>query len=42
MASNITGPFLTVYLIEQRGYTLSTVMLLSITSQLSTALTLYL
>ncbi len=42
VASNITGPFLTVYLIEQRGYTLTTVTLLSITSQLATALTLYL
>ena len=42
VASNITGPFLTVYLIEQRGYTLSTVTLLSITSQLANALTLYL
>lgn len=42
VASNIAGPFLTVYLIEQRGYTLTTVTLLSITSQLATALTLYL
>ena len=42
VASNITGPFLTVYLIEQRGYSLSTVTLLSITSQLANALTLYL
>lgn len=42
VAANITGPFLTVYLIEQRGYSLSTVTLQSITSQLATALTLYL
>ena len=42
VASNITGPFLTVYLIEQRGYSISTVTLLSITSQLASALTLYL
>ncbi len=42
VASNVTGPFLTVYLIEQRGYSISTVTLLSITSQLANALTLYL
>lgn len=41
VAANLTGPFLTVYLIEQRGYALGTVTLLSITSQLANALTLY-
>jgi MFS family permease len=42
VASNIAAPFLTVYLIEQRGYPVGTVTSLWVTSQLANALTLYL
>lgn len=42
IASNLTAPFLTVYLIEQRGYAVATVTSLWVTSQVSNALTLYL
>ena len=42
IASNLTAPFLTVYLIEQRGYSLGAVTSLWVTSQVSNALTLYL
>lgn len=42
VASNLTGPFVTVYLIEQRGYSLGTVTGLWVASQLANATTLYL
>lgn len=42
IASNLTAPFLTVYLIEQRGYAIGTVTSLWVTSQVCNALTLYL
>lgn len=42
VASNLAAPFLTMYLIEQRGYALGTVTSLWVTSQLANALTLYL
>ena len=42
IASNLTAPFLTVYLIEQRGYSVGTVTSLWVTSQVCNALTLYL
>lgn len=42
VASNLAAPFLTVYLIRQLGYSLSTVTSLWVTSQLTNALTLYL
>lgn len=41
IAANLAGPFLTVYLIEQRGYAVTTVTTLWVTSQLANALTLY-
>jgi MFS family permease len=42
IASNLSAPFLTVYLMEQRGYTVSTVTSLWVTSQVANAFTLYL
>ncbi|AEG93725.1 Candidate transporter [Ramlibacter tataouinensis TTB310] len=42
IASNLAAPFLTVYLMEQRGYAVATVTSLWVTSQLANALTLYL
>jgi MFS family permease len=42
IASNLAAPFLTMYLLEQRGYAVGTVTSLWVTSQLSNALTLYL
>jgi MFS family permease len=42
LASNLAAPFLTVYLIRQLGYGLSTVTMLWVTSQLANALTLLL
>ena len=42
VASNLAAPFLTVYLMEQRGYPLATVTALWVTSQLASAFTLYL
>jgi MFS family permease len=42
LASNMAAPFLTVYLIQQLGYGLSTVTTLWVTSQTANALTLYL
>ncbi|MDB5966085.1 MAG: hypothetical protein JWQ72_2585 [Polaromonas sp.] len=42
LASNLSAPFLTVYLIQQLGYGLSTVTALWVTSQLSNATALYL
>ncbi|TFY98344.1 MFS transporter [Ramlibacter humi] len=42
VASNLTGPFLTVYLIEQRGYAVGTVTGLWVASQVANAMTLYL
>jgi MFS family permease len=42
VASNLAAPFLTVYLIQQLGYGLSTVTSLWVTSQVANALTLYL
>jgi len=42
IASNLAAPFLTVYLMEQRGYSLGTVTSLWVTSQLANAFTLYL
>lgn len=42
IASNLTAPFLTVYLMEQRGYAVGTVTSLWVTSQIANALTLYL
>jgi len=41
IASNFSGPFLTVYLIEQLGYGLSTVTGLWVLSQVANALTLF-
>ena len=41
-ASNIAAPFVAVFLLRQLGYPLSTVTMLSIVSQVSNALTLYL
>jgi MFS family permease len=41
VASNVVAPFLTVYLIRQRGYSIGTVTHLWVVSQLATALTLY-
>jgi MFS family permease len=41
VASNFSGPFLTVYLIEQLGYGLSTVTGLWVLSQVANALTLF-
>jgi MFS family permease len=40
-ASNFAAPFLTVYLIQQLGYPLSTVTLLWVVNQVANALTLY-
>lgn len=42
VASNLAAPFLTVYLMEQRGYALGTVTGLWVISQLASAFTLYL
>lgn len=42
IAANLAAPFLTVYLMEQRGYAVSTVTSLWVTSQVANALTLYL
>ena len=42
VASNLAAPFITVYLMEQRGYPVGTVTSLWVTSQLANALTLYL
>ena len=42
IAANLAAPFLTVYLMEQRGYALATVTSLWVTSQLANAVTLYL
>lgn len=42
IASNLAAPFLTVYLISQRGYAVTTVTALWVTSQFANALTLYL
>lgn len=42
VASNLAAPFLTVYLISQRGYPVTTVTALWVTSQFANALTLYL
>ncbi|MGZ5180865.1 MAG: MFS transporter [Ramlibacter sp.] len=42
IASNLAAPFITVYLMEQRGYPVGTVTSLWVTSQLANALTLYL
>ncbi len=42
IASNFAAPFLTVYLIEQRGYAVGTVTSLWVTSQVGNALTVYL
>ncbi|HZY16944.1 MAG TPA: MFS transporter [Ramlibacter sp.] len=41
VASNLAAPFLTVYLMEQRGYAVGTVTSLWVTSQVANALTLY-
>lgn len=41
IASNVVAPFLTVYLIRQRNYTIGTVTHLWVVSQLANALTLY-
>ncbi|HZR68523.1 MAG TPA: MFS transporter [Burkholderiales bacterium] len=41
-ASNLSAPFLTVYLMRQLGYSLSTVTTLWVASQVANALTLYL
>lgn len=41
-ASNIAAPFITVYLIEQRGYAVTTVTTMWVVSQVANALTLYL
>jgi MFS family permease len=42
IASNLAAPFLTVYLMQQRGYSLGTVTSLWVASQVANALTLYL
>ncbi|MGJ7512260.1 MFS transporter [Variovorax sp. GT1P44] len=42
LASNLVAPFLTVYLLQQLGYGLSTVTALWVTSQLANAVALYL
>lgn len=42
VAANVAAPFLTVYLIRQRGYPVGTVTQLWVVSQLANALTLYL
>ncbi|MEJ7928839.1 MFS transporter [Ramlibacter sp. AN1015] len=42
VAANVAAPFLTVYLIRQRGYPVVTVTQLWVVSQLANALTLYL
>ena len=42
VASNLAAPFLTVYLMEQRGYSVGVVTSLWVTSQLANALTVYL
>lgn len=42
IAGNLAAPFITVYLMEQRGYGVGTVTSLWVTSQLANALTLYL
>ena len=42
VASNIAAPFLTVYLLQQLGYGLSTVTALWVTSQIANAVALYL
>ncbi|RPH40445.1 MAG: MFS transporter [Burkholderiales bacterium] len=42
VASNLAAPFLTVYLIQQRGYPVTTVTMLWVVSQLANATTLYL
>ncbi len=42
VASNLAAPFITVYLMQQRGYAVGTVTSLWVTSQLANALTLYL
>ncbi len=41
IASNLAAPFLTVYLIEQRGYGVGTVTSLWVASQIANALTLF-
>jgi MFS family permease len=41
VASNLIAPFLTVYLMRQRGYSIGTVTHLWVVSQLANALTLY-
>jgi MFS family permease len=41
-ASNIAAPFITVYLIEQRGYAVTAVTTMWVVSQLANAVTLYL
>lgn len=41
IASNVAAPFLSVYLLKQLGYSLSTVTTLWVASQLANALTLY-
>jgi MFS family permease len=41
VASNLAGPFLTVYLLKQLGYPLTTVTVLGVVSQVANALTLY-
>ncbi len=41
VAANLAGPFLTVYLIEQRGYNVGTVTLLGVVSQFASALTVF-
>jgi MFS family permease len=41
VASNVVAPFLTVYLLGQRGYSLGTVTHLWVVSQLANAVTLY-
>jgi MFS family permease len=42
VAANLAAPFITVYLMQQRGYAVGTVTSLWVTSQLANALTLYL
>lgn len=42
VASNLAAPFLTVYLMEQRGYGVAAVTTLWVTSQVASAVTLYL
>ena len=42
VAANLAAPFITVYLMQQRGFAVGTVTSLWVTSQLANALTLYL